>query len=51
MADLSTSIDARLPQQITYRKLLEFFFQIHDPSTRNRQGNDSIAPIPDIRSA
>ena len=28
------------PEQITYRDLLEFFFQIHDPSTRNRQGND-----------
>jgi peptide-methionine (S)-S-oxide reductase len=26
--------------QLSYRKLLEFFFQIHDPSTRNRQGND-----------
>jgi peptide-methionine (S)-S-oxide reductase len=24
----------------TYRRLLEFFFQIHDPTTRNRQGND-----------
>ncbi|RZK39019.1 MAG: peptide-methionine (S)-S-oxide reductase [Pedobacter sp.] len=24
----------------TYRRLLEYFFQIHDPSTRNRQGND-----------
>jgi len=24
----------------TYRDLLEFFFQIHDPTTRNRQGND-----------
>ena len=23
-----------------YRQILEFFFQIHDPSTRNRQGND-----------
>ncbi len=28
------------PSQITYRKLLELFFQIHDPSTPNRQGND-----------
>jgi peptide-methionine (S)-S-oxide reductase len=29
------------PQTIAYRDLLEFFFQIHDPTTRNRQGNDT----------
>jgi peptide-methionine (S)-S-oxide reductase len=28
------------PAKITYRKLLEFLFQIHDPTTVNRQGND-----------
>ena len=28
------------PARLSYRKLLEFFFQVHDPSTKNRQGND-----------
>jgi len=28
------------PGQISYRQILEFFFQIHDPTTPNRQGND-----------
>ncbi|AGI74672.1 peptide methionine sulfoxide reductase MsrA [Octadecabacter arcticus 238] len=28
------------PTQMTYRRLLEFFFQIHDPTTMNQQGND-----------
>jgi peptide-methionine (S)-S-oxide reductase len=28
------------PARISFRDILEFFFQIHDPSTRNRQGND-----------
>jgi len=28
------------PAQMSFRRLLEFFFQIHDPTTRNRQGND-----------
>ncbi|MCH0563390.1 MULTISPECIES: peptide-methionine (S)-S-oxide reductase MsrA [unclassified Streptomyces] len=28
------------PAATGYRELLEFFFQIHDPTTRDRQGND-----------
>jgi peptide-methionine (S)-S-oxide reductase len=28
------------PAQLSYRRLLEFFFQVHDPTTHNRQGND-----------
>ncbi|HEX6629212.1 MAG TPA: peptide-methionine (S)-S-oxide reductase MsrA [Gemmatimonadaceae bacterium] len=28
------------PRKTSFRQLLEFFFQIHDPTTRNRQGND-----------
>ncbi|MFQ3197414.1 MAG: peptide-methionine (S)-S-oxide reductase [Paraglaciecola sp.] len=28
---------------VTYRQILELFFQIHDPSTQNRQGNDTGA--------
>ena len=28
------------PQRLSYRKLLEYFFQIHDPTTLDRQGND-----------
>ena len=27
--------------KISYRDILEFFFQVHDPSTKNRQGNDT----------
>lgn len=30
-------------QDTSYREILEFFFQIHDPSTVNRQGNDTGA--------
>jgi peptide-methionine (S)-S-oxide reductase len=28
------------PAQTSYRRLLEYFFQIHDPTTVDRQGND-----------
>jgi peptide-methionine (S)-S-oxide reductase len=28
------------PDKLSFRRLLEFFFQIHDPTTMNRQGND-----------
>lgn len=28
------------PQKTSYRKIFEFFFQIHDPTTPDRQGND-----------
>lgn len=28
------------PTKTTYRALLEYFFQVHDPTTKNRQGND-----------
>jgi peptide-methionine (S)-S-oxide reductase len=28
------------PSKTNFRKLLEFFFQIHDPTTKNQQGND-----------
>jgi peptide-methionine (S)-S-oxide reductase len=28
------------PSQISYRRILEYFFQIHDPTTKDRQGND-----------
>ncbi len=28
------------PAKLSFRTLLEFFFQIHDPSTKNQQGND-----------
>ena len=28
------------PEMRSYRRILEYFFQIHDPTTNNRQGND-----------
>ncbi len=34
---IAVTFDAEI---LNYRTLLEFFFQIHDPTTRNRQGND-----------
>lgn len=36
------------PEKVSYRGLLELFFQIHDPTTINRQGNDQG---PSYRSA
>ena len=29
------------PRQLSYRRILKLFFQIHDPTTKNRQGNDT----------
>ena len=40
LATLQTHRRVREPTRISYRDLLEFFFQIHDPTTLNRQGND-----------
>ncbi len=28
------------PSKTTYREILDFFFRVHDPTTKNRQGND-----------
>src|SRR4051794_40932550 len=32
------------PERISYRDILEFFFQMHDPTTKDRQGNDIGSP-------
>ena len=37
------------PSQTSFRDVLEFFFQIHDPTTPNRQGNDRGAQATDRR--
>jgi peptide-methionine (S)-S-oxide reductase len=37
------AIEVVFDPQMSFRKLLEFFFQIHDPTTANRQGNDTGA--------
>lgn len=29
------------PTKVTYSQLIEFFYRMHDPTTRNRQGNDA----------
>src|SRR4051812_2201091 len=34
------------PARISYRDILEFFFQIHDPTTKDRQGNDIGSSYP-----
>src|SRR4051812_50072022 len=34
------------PEQLSYRKLLEFFFQIHNPPTKKRQGKDICTSYP-----
>ena len=39
--DHAEAIEIEYDEEITsYRDILEFFFQIHDPTTRDRQGND-----------